>query len=376
MSKSVGGKQASVSFQSATTYLPKLDGLRAVSIALVLAEHFVLDGYGLGGTGVTIFFVISGYLITSILISYADTLPVKQAAITFYWRRSLRLFPVYYLCIGIAAALGIGGMRQTWWINGLYLTNFKVAIDNAWNGSSHFWSLCIEEQFYLLWFLVVVVMPRKVLLPAIIACIFIAPFYRGLMHVIGMTPFVDFLLPGVMDSLATGALLSYLSIFYREKLHWQIFVKFRFVGLMLSLGAVSALYVLGSDLLSRISLHCFVNVFSACLVALCVETTNDQKSDWLRGKLIRHLGKISYGIYVYHYFVPELIDAHMHFNWLHSYTGGRILRVVCHIAASVGIAEVSWYAMEKPILKLKDRFSFETHQGQSAPLAPRAVAKD
>src|SRR6185437_7862136 len=101
-------------------YAPRLDGLRGIAILLVLAEHFlwggghVLNGrLPVGYLGVTVFFVISGYLITSILIGYSAAFSVGTAARIFYWRRGLRLFPAYYLCIALTAALNIGGMRST-----------------------------------------------------------------------------------------------------------------------------------------------------------------------------------------------------------------------------------------------------------------------
>ncbi len=131
---------------STATYYPRLDGLRALSIGLVLIEHFLWTG--VADIGVTLFFVISGVLITRILRGYRATLPLGQAAALFYSRRALRLFPAFYACIAVTSWLDLGGMRQTWLVNALYITNFKVALDNGWNGSSHFWTLAIEEQFY------------------------------------------------------------------------------------------------------------------------------------------------------------------------------------------------------------------------------------
>ncbi|MDE2294142.1 MAG: acyltransferase, partial [Gammaproteobacteria bacterium] len=104
-------------------YLPRLDGLRAISIFLVLAEHFYSHGYEFGGYGVTLFFVISGYLITSILVSYAETLSTADAAKKFYLRRALRLAPPYYLCIFLVTTFNINMGRPPWWIDALYLSN-------------------------------------------------------------------------------------------------------------------------------------------------------------------------------------------------------------------------------------------------------------
>jgi peptidoglycan/LPS O-acetylase OafA/YrhL len=170
--------------------MPRMDGLRAICVMLVLTEHF-FRGVGQGGIGVAIFFVISGYLITSILVTYSEQLPLWDAARRFYWRRALRLFPAFYLCIALAALLDLGGMRDNWWVNALYLMNFKVAADGAWNGSSHFWTLCVEEQFYPIWFFVVELTPRKYFLHVVLACLITAPLYRAVMYLEGFTSFMS-----------------------------------------------------------------------------------------------------------------------------------------------------------------------------------------
>ena len=347
-------------------YLPKMDGLRAISIFMVFLGHFFWSGLTpqsklpaaltstfSGGLGVTIFFVISGYLITSILLTYSDALTPKNAAKKFYWRRALRLFPIFYLCIAVTAALNLGGMRQTWWINALYLMNFKVARDSAWNGSSHFWSLCVEEQFYLLWFLIVVLIPRRFLLAVIMFFIIIAPVYRLLMCALGTTHFVDVLLPGTMDSMATGALISHAVNLSPSARLWRQFVKIRTPLLSLSLLAIIAIQATPAESVRRVILRSAMDIFAACLVSASLEQVSDWRFNWLGGNMIRHLGKISYGLYVYHFFLPPVIDAHLNFNWVHSYTGALLTRFAVLAAITVAIAEVSWRLIEKPILKLK-----------------------
>lgn len=339
-------------------YLPRLDGLRAISIVLVLVEHFFWNSHGAGDVGVTIFFVISGYLITSILVSYSEVMTIRNAAARFYWRRSIRLFPIYYLCIVVTAIFAIGGMRYTWWINALYLMNFKVAWNGAWNGSSHFWSLCVEEQFYLLWFVVVMAIPRRFLLAAIVFFIALAPLYRGAAYLAGASPFENVLLPGAMDSLATGALIFYAVRFSPESLPWKGFQKARWPLAYLSGCMLIGIHILGDDLLTRVFFRIAMNIFSACLISLSIEKAEHWSVDWLGGAAIRHIGKISYGIYVYHYFVPEIVDAHIRFDWVHSYTGGHLLRFIVLSAMSVAIAEISWRVIERPISKFKDRMPF------------------
>jgi peptidoglycan/LPS O-acetylase OafA/YrhL len=339
-------------------YFPKLDGLRAISIAFVLIEHFLWNGYGFGGVGVTIFFVISGYLITSILISYSSALPVRQAALTFYWRRMLRLFPIYYLCIAVTAALNVGGMRDTWLVNVLYLMNVKVALNRTWNGSSHFWSLAVEEQFYLLWFLAVVVAPRRRLLSIICLCIVIGPLWRGTMFWLSGSGFTDMLLPGVMDSMAVGALLAYALSLPEASRYWEIIRKVRISLLLVSLGLIIAVQHRGTgDLVSNVFLRSLWGLFSTGLVAIGIDRQRDWRFDWLGNKALRHFGKISYGIYVYHYFLPAIINAHW-LGWASRFTVPAMGRFLVIAGTSCLIAELSWRLIEQPIMKLKDKSPF------------------
>ena len=113
---------------------PRLDGLRAIAVGMVLLQHFtsVMGRFGFGQLGVRLFFVLSGYLISRIIFDYAARgVPVALAARQFYWRRLLRLTPPLYLTIAITALFGLSNMRQDWLWHALYLTNIKVYLDHA-----------------------------------------------------------------------------------------------------------------------------------------------------------------------------------------------------------------------------------------------------
>src|SRR5258707_9959224 len=111
-----------------TGYMPKLDGLRAVAVGLVLLQHFGPQAFasalGAGGIGVKIFFVLSGFLITTILLGYRESaLGRAQATVLFYWRRFLRLAPALYAALAAAWLLDLGGIRHDWAWAALYLCN-------------------------------------------------------------------------------------------------------------------------------------------------------------------------------------------------------------------------------------------------------------
>ena len=133
---------------------PQLDGLRAVAVAAVAYSHWLPDWqFGLPfGAGVHLFFVLSGFLITRILLALRQA-PDRGAAIArFYARRALRLFPAFYLVLGLAWIADVPLVRDTWAWHAAYLSNVRIASEAQWLGHvSHFWSLAVEEQFYLLW---------------------------------------------------------------------------------------------------------------------------------------------------------------------------------------------------------------------------------
>jgi peptidoglycan/LPS O-acetylase OafA/YrhL len=190
--------------------------LRAVAVFGVLVEHFcpshrIVD-LSPGGAGVTLFFVLSGYLITSILLKYQIRgVDVKTASIHFYTRRLLRLSPPYYLAIAIGVLFGLAGLRSTnWWIPALYLTNFNVAYHGSWHGpADHFWSLAVEEQFYILWFLVVVKLPRQYFVSTVAVTMGLTVAFRMLVYLLGLSTVTTVVLPGHIATLATGGLIAY-----------------------------------------------------------------------------------------------------------------------------------------------------------------------
>src|SRR6266545_3183390 len=137
-----------------STHIPALDGMRAVAVFLVIFYHFGFDWVP-GAHGVMIFFVLSGFLITRLLLLENEKFG-RISLKAFYLRRVLRIFPAFYCYWGILVAfLLLTGKQILWphaWSALSYLSNYYVALNgDPNNGFSHTWSLGIEEQFYLLW---------------------------------------------------------------------------------------------------------------------------------------------------------------------------------------------------------------------------------
>lgn len=339
-------------------YFPRLDGLRGLAVLAVLVEHYtaleVILSWDPGMVGVRTFFVLSGFLITSILIGErSQDASRKSQAAGFYWRRFVRLSPAMLAAVGILYVLDVAQMRESWWVHLLYLSNFQIAQAGYWIPAGHFWSLSVEEQFYLLWFPLVVLAPKRWLVPVIVLFIVGAPLYR-LMIPLGMNPFYDVLLPGQVDALAWGALVAVARV--QPSLGWV----YRLLGdrrvLWTCLGVTLVLLspLVNSGIIGWPVTRAMVAISGACLVVSCIEG-RDRTFAWFATPLLMHIGAISYGIYVYHYFVPQVIFTH--FNdlalWLDSSVWTKLLRTLIWTVATFVVAEISWHFMERPALKLK-----------------------
>ena len=364
-------------------YVPALDGLRAISVVMVLLTHLsgsrLFQLADLGGLGVHIFFVISGYLITTILVGYQESnCGLKAAAVHFYWRRILRLYPPLLAAILLTMALGIAQMRDNWWIHALYLSNVQIAGSGTWNGASHFWSLATEEQFYLLWFPLVLLTKGRTRVVLILCALAIGPLYRlGLAAAVidAFAPGPGVLLFGKIDALAIGAVLALAA---REPRLGLLFDFFRSGALM----GAAALLLVASNFLPRLWVPQLwfpsADIFACCLVRFAVSKNIDPGLAWLTWRPVRHTGKISYGLYVYHYFVLD--GARLVLDFPES-GPARKLAGIAFIGISFIVAEISWRLLEAPILALKSKpvraigySGKQTCSGDNEPRSPTSTA--
>ncbi|MFK0331263.1 acyltransferase family protein [Rhizobium sp. NPDC090275] len=336
-------------------YLPRLDGLRAVAVAGVLFEHFApthLVTLSPGGAGVTLFFVLSGYLITRILVNYDGFTP-KSAAVHFYWRRFLRLSPPFFSALLVALILGLPHIRENIWIHSLYLTNFKIGLSGWGTGADHFWSLCTEEQFYLLWFILIVSLCPTRIVGLFLGCAAITLLFRGMVYFHGMPPTLTVLFPGNLVSLATGALM--VEIERRKDLNWlwtELKARRTLIITTVIFTALSATLTLVR--FPNALFYPFVaSTWSASIIALAVNPSQSSLLDWLKLKPLRYLGKISYGIFVYHMFLPAILAR---IPFLQFATERSWLAFAVLVTLSIAIAHLSWKYLEEPIARYKDHF--------------------
>src|ERR1700724_3443694 len=222
--KSSGLDQTLVREQASDVYQPQFDGLRALAVLTVMVDHFsadvpnfpLPDWIHLGATGVRLFLVLSGYFITASLRRARDRMDAGDLSAgktigAFYWRRLLRIGPAYFVFAGIAMLLNFGSIRQNWpWVF-TGTVNWLIAWQDRWPLTiSHLGSICVQEQFYLFWPLLILLLPRRWMLHIIISVALAGLAFRIGCVIYSVPTIARWVLPfGSLDSLAAGAALGW-----------------------------------------------------------------------------------------------------------------------------------------------------------------------
>jgi len=216
-----------IAVANSVTFYKSLEGLRGLGVFLVLISHFIIVPHfpGLiflkfGYLGVNFFFVLSGFLITEILFKEINRgTDGRKILKSFYFKRLLRIFPIYYIAIIILVIVKVGNIRQLFIWAFTYTYNigsiwYNVSSDTLW----HTWSLCVEEQFYIVWPLLLLIFSKKainhaylivsaIILSLVIKAVYV---YSNGNNVAGFTQAFT---PSAMDALALGSLLAYMKIY-------------------------------------------------------------------------------------------------------------------------------------------------------------------
>jgi peptidoglycan/LPS O-acetylase OafA/YrhL len=344
-------------------YQPQFDGLRALAVLTVMVDHFsadvpnfpLPDWIHLGATGVRLFLVLSGYFITASLRRARDRMDAGELSAgktmaAFYWRRFLRIGPAYLVFAAIALLLDLGAIRHNWaWVF-TGTVNWLIAWNDQWPlAISHLWSICVQEQFYLLWPLLILLLSRRWMLSAIIAVAFAGLAFRIGCVIFSVPIIARWVLPfGSLDSLAAGAALGWCGGRLRaSRGGWVL------AWLCLSMLTVAAVLRNGdptklkSVLVEPLEAGAFV-----ILVARTATGFDGNIARFLSNGGLVFAGRISYGLYIYHTLVAMVFN-----RWLPSQMRFLItipsLRLVVFGIVTLFVAALSWRLLEQPINRLR-----------------------
>ncbi len=343
----------------------------------VLVSHFFPDrstiqrAFHWGRFGVLLFFVLSGFLITGLLLRGRDAAvpggPTRGAVFrSFVARRALRIAPIYYLVVLLGWGAGYGPIAQhlPWhltYTGNIAMTYFDARLAQA----THLWSLCVEEQFYLLWPLVVLFVTGKRLVWVAGGLVVFSFGYEIAGALNGRTwEQTHLVLQGCMDALGLGALLAI--CLHRDQRDGSARSP-RFVLAAAILGAPLLLFAQGfrfqtglsaTDALAyRVPSDIGLALVSLVLVYIAIGAGPSMVRAVLELAPLRFIGRISYGIYLYHLFLIAIGRAVARRYDVPEMPKGWSMFLL-YSAISTGVAAISWYAIEAPINRQKRRFPY------------------
>jgi peptidoglycan/LPS O-acetylase OafA/YrhL len=339
--------------------IASLDGLRAVAILLVIKSHlsgsfYIVPFLGagrfpvrftLGSLGVRIFFVISGLLITTLLlreIEETGRISLKQ----FYVRRALRILPAsyaYLLCLAIAVAIGIVMIPRVSFLASLfYVRNY---LGNDWY-TGHLWSLSVEEQFYLIWPAIMVFLGSRRALIAAFCTLPLADFMRTFRPETGFET--------NMDALACGCILACLWETLGRNERWQSFLRSGFFWLTpIAVLASNKLDLMGGTWLAIGT--GIVNVLIAISIERFVRYPHSVAGRLLNLRTVAFVGTLSYSLYLWQQ--PWIVFMGGQQPWL-AFKGGHGIwqTAPLNLAVTFCCAALSYKFIERPFLQLRNRF--------------------
>jgi peptidoglycan/LPS O-acetylase OafA/YrhL len=369
-------------------HMPQLDGLRTLAVAAVAWSHWMGPyqfGFEWGLMGVNLFFVLSGFLITGILLdSRAGTAgPAGRwfAIRQFYTRRVLRIFPLFYMTLALLALVGVRPIRQTLLWHLCYLSNVYFFRQGDWqlatSNISHFWSLAVEEQFYLVWPYLMIFLPVRRLRQVVLGLIVLAPVFRVIMGlVVPENKLASVLTIGCLDALGIGALLAYLERGSGDS-RWRAGGVARWL-LWIGLPAWAAVEVLNRLDLAPALLLTMRQTFLDMIFGWVILSGARGFKGWF-GRLLQwppiaYLGKISYGLYVFH----NLTVYGLVFAVRNLHAPAVILTVpwarsLSLLVLTISAAAVSWHFFEKPLNDLKRFFPYNAPARASQRVAEEKI---
>lgn len=366
-------------------HLIQLDGLRGIAVLLVCIAHFYqVDELNLyetnkyvgiisfklsqiGLRGVDLFFILSGYLITRILITTKES---ANYFLSFYMRRFFRIFPLYYFVLFLSFFIlpnfiylndANQQIIEHQWKLWSYTSNMFFLHPVDWDISTfpnfgHFWSLAVEEHFYIFWPFLVYFANKNVKI--FMWCIFFISLFTWILGF--YIPYFNWTTLNYSSVLAIGGLIAYYELFEKEKI-FSYYAKIKkywiyiFILLLISAFIPRSFEEFGHFFMFVVSLF-----FFSTLVVITIFSNIFNKT--FSNSVLVFIGKISYGIYVYHGLLRPYFKVWFYEPLLLNIHNGiivSILHTIISTSISVCIAYLSWQFFEKHVIKLKRYFQYE-----------------
>lgn len=361
-------------------YFAQIDALRAIAVSMVIYSHWAGyhnlwndDVYWFNGEiGVQLFFVLSGFLITGILLDareYAKSARLESAHLLkpFYIRRFLRIFPVFYATLALTFIVGHPDVRQSLIWHVTYLSNFFFAIRGEYLGDvSHFWSLAVEEQFYFIWPFIILFVSKRYLFQVVVICMCLAPLFRYTAAFIwGSNEVTVNVIPvSSLDTLAGGSLLAVMKRGYgRAYRGGSILKNLPWISLASGCSYIALRsFIAIPDGYEAIALFIARMLLVVTLIGIVLVCSNGVKGKLkyvLEWSVLSFIGRISYGIYIFHFFVPWFTSkVFVRIGYLPWKELGMYGYLLINLLVLLLMAVVSWYFFEKPLNDLKKHFPY------------------
>ncbi|RFO98002.1 hypothetical protein DIC66_04560 [Rhodoferax lacus] len=360
-------------------YVPQLDSLRFYAVLSVFITHFIPSGDPIkdalpwGELGVQFFFALSGYLITGILLSARLQMEsgddIGALLRNFYIRRVLRLFPVYYLYL-TAVLVSLAAAREHIWAFFLYIQNFLFADNPAIFSKmlAHFWTLAVEEQFYLIWPFLLLFTPLSKILKSILIVILIGPIFRILGLNFGFTEFqVNMMMPAHFDTFGIGGMLAAVNLlkptYNRTMGHICLVIGTPLMIVYLTLHRMHE-YAAYELLLGPLG----AGLFFTSILWHVGGRRGRYSMTLLNFPVTVYLGRISYGMYVIHFNVPGLMREKILPRLNLTISDMPWLNFILYGLTTVALSALSWHFLEKFVNQLKIYFPYKVKSNLYRPI--------
>jgi len=362
-------------------YIKQLDSFRALAVIFVIINHWnpydnflkIVPNWFLGSLGVDMFFVLSGFLISKILFDTRNSaeefsISKSKSIRNFYLRRSLRIFPIYYLTIFVLLIFNKTtgtNIKSAFLYFATYTSNFYFFKIQTWDGMiSHLWSLSVEEQYYLFWPWIIMFAPKKHILRIVVLFIMVGILSQFLLSRIYLNEILTF---SCFDAFGLGALLSWQLTYGLKKIR-------QFYSIVTAASIVALIFLilyLMEIQLSIIPFRTIVSTISLWAITYIVLNKDSDKFIFrfvLNNKALLFLGKISYGVYLYHRIIPEMITIKIN-RCLHPILPELLIKnhlgkitLFENVILLISVSWLSYVLIEKRFLMLKKIFGYGTEK--------------